>query len=94
MATPSMNITGSLLEAINEYEILIDNEMSSSYDGGAIFESNLSGTVISGSLAIGELRRRYMTAGSLSYRWTDVQIVPGDGFTFIKMRNRNFPYSR
>jgi hypothetical protein len=95
MATPSNYITGSLLELIDEYEVVIDEDMALNYDGGAIYETNLSGTVITGSVVIGELRRRYMVAGDASdFRWTDVQIIAGDGTTFIKMRNRNFPYVR
>lgn len=94
MATPSSAITGSLLALIEDYETVIDDLMASEYDGGAVFESQLSGTMITGSVVIGELRRRYMTAGSRNYRWTEVSILPGDNTTSILMRNRNFPYVR
>lgn len=68
--------------------------MASEYDGGAIFETTISGTQITGSAVIGELRRRYMTAGQRKFRWTEVRIVTVDGGTTILMRNRNFPFAR
>ena len=94
MATSPSKITGSLATLVTAYESTIDAVMASEYDGGAVFETAITGTVITGSAVIGELRRRYMTEGQQNLRWTDVLILAGDGFTTIKMRNRNFPFSR
>jgi len=84
------------LTLINNYETTIDAAMASEYGGGGIYETSLSGTLITGSVVIGELRRRYMTEPGQNkrFRWTYVSIVVGDGFTAIKMRNANYPYVR
>lgn len=85
--SPSNQLTGSLLIEFDNIVNQIDSAASSSYDGGWLFEVQLSGS-FTNSTVIGKVRDAYMIKlpGS-SQKWTSVDFSnPTSGTTTVILR--------